>query len=83
MGLAPILELIPCCCVTTSTTDMNIVAVSLDNGVTVAYSNNQPTINWITQSESNNAGWNVYRANSSNLGQASILTKMMKMILVK
>ena len=40
---------------------------------TTAYSNNQPTINWVTQSESNNAGWNVYRANSSNLGQASIL----------
>ncbi|MDP8201215.1 MAG: hypothetical protein P9M11_03655 [Candidatus Tenebribacter burtonii] len=40
---------------------------------TTVYSNNQPIINWVTQSESNDIGWNIYRANSSNLGQASIL----------
>ncbi len=40
---------------------------------TAIYSNGSPTINWVTQSESDNIGWNIYRANSSNLGQAFIL----------
>ncbi|MDP8200697.1 MAG: S8 family serine peptidase [Candidatus Tenebribacter burtonii] len=52
--------------------DDTILPVTLSS-FTTAYSNNQPTINWVTQSESNNAGWNIYRANFSNLGQASIL----------
>ena len=35
--------------------------------------NGDPTIRWTTQSESNNAYWNVYRSISQNLGQASWL----------
>ncbi|MCF7858280.1 MAG: S8 family serine peptidase [Candidatus Cloacimonetes bacterium] len=34
------------------------------------YENESPTVNWITQSETNNAGWNIYRSLSSNFGQA-------------
>ena len=40
---------------------------------TTEYSNDHPIINWVTQSESNNVGWNIYRANSSELDQAFIL----------
>ena len=40
---------------------------------TVIYSNGTPIINWVTQSESDNIGWNIYRAVSSNFGQAQIL----------
>ncbi|MCD4818454.1 MAG: choice-of-anchor J domain-containing protein [Candidatus Cloacimonetes bacterium] len=31
------------------------------------YSNGDLSINWVTQSESNNIGWNIYRAESDNL----------------
>ncbi|MCD6176581.1 MAG: T9SS type A sorting domain-containing protein [Candidatus Cloacimonetes bacterium] len=34
------------------------------------YSSGSPTLYWTTQSESNNAYWNVYRSISQNLGQA-------------
>jgi len=37
------------------------------------YSNELLTINWLTQSESNNLGWNIYRSISNNIGQASQL----------
>ncbi len=40
---------------------------------TAIYENGYPIINWITQSESDNIGWNVYRAVSYNFGQAQIL----------
>ena len=40
---------------------------------TAQYSSNHPTLYWETESESDNIGWNAYRANSSNLGQAAIL----------
>ena len=40
---------------------------------TAEYSSSYPTLYWETASESDNMGWNVYRAISSNLGQASIL----------
>jgi len=49
-----------------------ILPVTLSS-FTASYSNSTPTIYWVTESESDNLGWNVYRANSSNLGQASIL----------
>ena len=38
-----------------------------------AYINGSPIISWVTQSESDNLGWNIYRSNSSNFGQAQIL----------
>ncbi|MCK5788209.1 MAG: hypothetical protein KAH32_04395, partial [Chlamydiia bacterium] len=34
------------------------------------YTNGVPQLNWTTQTESNNAYWNVYRSISQNLGQA-------------
>lgn len=34
------------------------------------YYNCVPIINWTTQSESNNSGWNIYRSLSSNTGQS-------------
>ena len=37
------------------------------------FENNLPTLYWETESESDNMGWNIYRAISSNLGQAFIL----------
>ncbi len=40
---------------------------------TTTYGNGSPIINWVTQSESDNIGWNVYRSYSSNFGQAQIL----------
>jgi len=40
---------------------------------TAIYSNGSPIVNWITQSESDNIGWNVYRSYSYNFGQAQIL----------
>ena len=40
---------------------------------TAIYSNGSPIINWVTQSESDNIGWNVYRSDSNNFGQAQIL----------
>ncbi|MDP8204177.1 MAG: T9SS type A sorting domain-containing protein [Candidatus Tenebribacter mawsonii] len=40
---------------------------------TATYQNGYPTLNWVTQSETDNIGWNVYRAYSSNFGQAFIL----------
>ena len=40
---------------------------------TAIYSNGSPIVNWVTQSESDNIGWNVYRAVSYNFGQAQIL----------
>ena len=40
---------------------------------TAIYSNGSPIINWVTQSESDNIGWNVYRSISYNFGQAQIL----------
>ncbi|MDP8200717.1 MAG: T9SS type A sorting domain-containing protein [Candidatus Tenebribacter burtonii] len=40
---------------------------------TAQYIENKPTLYWITQTESNNLGWNVYRSISQNLGQAILL----------
>jgi GLUG motif-containing protein len=37
---------------------------------TALYINGTPVLNWITQSETNNAYWNVYRTPSENFGQA-------------
>jgi hypothetical protein len=37
---------------------------------TAEYTSNNPTLDWTTESESNNAYWNVYRSVSQNLGQA-------------
>ncbi|MCF7859417.1 MAG: T9SS type A sorting domain-containing protein [Candidatus Cloacimonetes bacterium] len=31
---------------------------------------NQPVINWVTETETNNAYWNIYRSISQNIGQA-------------
>ena len=39
----------------------------------VTYINDIPIINWVTQSESDNIGWNVYRSISYNFGQAEML----------
>lgn len=36
--------------------------------------NGSTNLNWVTQSESNNALWNVYRALSANAGQAEIIS---------
>ncbi len=36
---------------------------------TVSLYNHLPTLSWTTESESNNLGWNVYRANSNDLAQ--------------
>ena len=33
---------------------------------TAQYLNNVPTLYWVTQSETNNAGWNIYRGESEN-----------------
>jgi len=38
------------------------------------FNNYQANIQWTTQTESNNAFWNVYRATSSNVGQASLIS---------
>ncbi|MDP8204666.1 MAG: hypothetical protein P9L95_09065, partial [Candidatus Tenebribacter mawsonii] len=43
-----------------------ILPVTLSS-FTAQYSSNHPTLYWETESESDNIGWNVYRANSSNL----------------
>ena len=40
---------------------------------TVAYISGSPVINWVTQSETDNIGWNIYRAYSYNFGQAYML----------
>lgn len=40
---------------------------------TVTLQNSKPRLNWITQTETGNAYWNVYRSISQNLGQANIL----------
>ncbi len=40
---------------------------------TAAYISDLPIINWVTQSETDNIGWNVYRSNSYNFGQAFML----------
>ncbi|MDP8268979.1 MAG: C25 family cysteine peptidase [Candidatus Tenebribacter davisii] len=44
---------------------------------TAAYISNSPKINWVTQSESDNIGWNVYRSYSGNFGQASKINSEM------
>jgi len=44
---------------------------------TAAYINDFPIISWITQSESDNIGWNVYRSYSYNFGQASKINSEM------
>ena len=36
---------------------------------TTTYGNGSPIINWVTQSETNNLGWNIYRSVSQNTGQ--------------
>jgi len=40
---------------------------------TTVFLHGSPVVNWMTQSESDNVGWNVYRSVSNNLGQAQIL----------
>jgi M6 family metalloprotease-like protein len=40
---------------------------------TAAYIGGTPIISWVTQSETENIGWNVYRSYSQNFGQAQIL----------
>ncbi len=40
---------------------------------TAAYIDGSPVINWVTQSETDNIGWNIYRSNSYNFGQAFML----------
>ncbi|MBN2396390.1 MAG: T9SS type A sorting domain-containing protein [Candidatus Atribacteria bacterium] len=37
---------------------------------TAIYSNDLPMLNWITQSESNNQGWNIFRADSDDLNSS-------------
>jgi len=37
---------------------------------TAFYHDGTPTLNWTTQSESNNIGWNVYRSNNDNLNES-------------
>ncbi len=39
----------------------------------VLFSNGTPTLEWTTQSETNNVGWNIYRSPSQNIGQAILL----------
>jgi hypothetical protein len=45
------------------------LAVTLSS-FTAAYAAQTPTIYWTTQSESNNSGWNLYRAESENYADA-------------
>lgn len=40
---------------------------------TAAYANSASTLNWITQSESNNLGWNVYKSQTENAENSLIL----------
>ncbi len=40
---------------------------------TAAYISGSPVINWVTQSETDNIGWNIYRSSSYNFGQAFML----------
>lgn len=68
--------------VTLTTKDITFAAIQLtDTYVDVVlpvtlssfeanYTNSKPHINWTTQTESNNAYWNVYRSISQNMGQA-------------
>ncbi len=54
-----------------STSD-NALPVTLSS-FTAEYSNGYPTLSWTTQTEENNAYWNVYRSISQNFGQVSWL----------
>lgn len=40
---------------------------------TAAFISDLPIINWVTQSETDNIGWNIYRSSSYNFGQAFML----------
>ncbi len=40
---------------------------------TAIYSNSTLTINWVTQSESNNLGWKIYRSQSNDVNEAFLL----------
>ena len=44
---------------------------------TAIFENSTPTLQWTTQSESNNLGWNVYRSLSENLGQANQMNNVL------
>ncbi|MBN2460272.1 MAG: choice-of-anchor E domain-containing protein [Candidatus Cloacimonetes bacterium] len=44
---------------------------------TAIYFDGLPTLNWTTQSEINNLGWNVYRSNSSLYSEASQLNTLL------
>ena len=44
---------------------------------TAVYENSTPTLQWTTQSESNNLGWNVYRSLSENIGQANQINNVL------
>ncbi len=44
---------------------------------TAIYEDNTPTLQWTTQSESNNLGWNVYRSMSENIGQANQMNNIL------
>ncbi len=40
---------------------------------TAQFTNGTPTLNWTTQSETNNTGWNIYRGTSQNMGQTILV----------
>ena len=40
---------------------------------TAQFTNDNPTLYWTTQSETNNSGWNIYRGTSQNMGQAILV----------
>ncbi len=44
---------------------------------TAVYDNSTPTLQWTTQSESNNLGWNIYRSLSENMGQANQINDLL------
>ena len=44
---------------------------------TAVYENSTPTLQWTTQSESNNLGWNVYRSLSENIGQSNQINNIL------
>ena len=73
-GSGQIFNIIPTSSIPDGSTVSNdgILPVILSN-FNAQYINNTPTVYWCTQSESNNAYWNVYRSISQNLGQATIL----------
>ena len=59
---------------TSSVTDMGDQALPVTlSSFTATYTDGLPKLNWVTQSESNNLGWNIYRSDDNEFSQATQL----------